>query len=190
MPTFPSGSGVYHIILKYKSTVTASATVTIANAGATQTFVGNTAIGLNCGLQCFTYVDRNFTLAAGVFDVYVALNLANTGDAIKILLQSVVLLPVEFYNADILGSAKSDFLNNCDVLRNNMSSNGTLNPICLAGVFSITMGLLGNPFGKFNFSQAALEHSKLNYIFTEPLKICPGTLCFKLARVCFFAKFV
>ena len=94
-------------------------------------------------------MDRNFTLTTSTWNAFVNLNLGDTADSPKVTVDSVVLLPSEFYNAGILGDERSTFLSRCDVVRNNVSRNGMLDQRCLKGVYSLTMGLRGQPIGKF-----------------------------------------
>ena len=151
MPTFASGSGVYRIIIKYTSTVAASGVLTIANTTVATSIAGNIAITSTCTSHCYAYVDRNFTLASIAWEVFLGLSLANTADATKIIVERIILLPVEFYTASVLGNGANSFLGSCSVLSNNMSKNGVLDPNCLGGVFSLTMGLLGDPIGKLQY---------------------------------------
>ncbi len=149
MPSFQNGSGIYYIILKYTSTVTATARVTISETGSAPYLVGSLSINPACRSTCFTYVNRNVSLSAGQWQVFINLAVNINSDAQKIALDSVVLLPSEFKSAGILGAAGSqEFLSRCDVLRNNMTRNGKLDDNCLRGVYSVTMGLLNQPIGE------------------------------------------
>ena len=113
------------------------------------TFLGNVDLLSSCESTCYALVDKNFTLTTSSWNAFVNLNLGDTADSRKVTVESVVLLPSEFYNAGILGNERSTFLSRCDVVRNNVTRSGMLDQTCLKGVYSLTMGLRGNPIGKF-----------------------------------------
>eukprot|EP00794_Sanderia_malayensis_P009566 gene9566-10555_t len=146
VPSFTNSSGLYYVIIKYSSTVTATDTFTMQGVG-----TGILAIRSNCAppQQCYGYISGSgFALTPGTtYNVYNNVVPGNVADASKVSLTSVVLLPSEFYSANILEAAlRSEFMANCDVLSNNMTRTvGIFNPTCLAGVYSMTMGLLGTP---------------------------------------------
>ena len=153
LPTFSNASGAYYVIIKYRSTVSApNSRVTLAVPTSSKTIMGAVNILSTCASSCFAYVDRNFTLTASAdWNVFIALRDTGIGNnaLASIQIENFILVPIEFRHATVLGLRSASFLSQCDILTNNFTRNGLIDQTCVQGVFSLTMGLLGNPFGGF-----------------------------------------
>ena len=153
LPTLINSTGVYYVIIKYKSPVNArSVRVTLSRVDASASLQGTVDILSTCiSSSCYATVSRNFALSeATIWNVFVAFTgIISNSDVSRVQIENVILLPMEFFNATILGPRRTIFMSECDIVRNNLTRNGVLNQNCVQGVFSLTMGLLGNPFCKF-----------------------------------------
>ena len=151
MPTISNATGIYYVVIKYKSSVSApSVRLTFSRDGSSLVIEGSVNLLSTCITSCYAYASRNFTLSeTSVWNVFLAFSgVVTNEDMARIQIENVILLPSEFYHATILGPRGNSFLSQCDVLRNNLTRNGLLDSSCVQGVFSLTMGLLGDPFGK------------------------------------------
>lgn len=107
-----------------------------------------------CTRGCYAMVAQNFTLIeAKSWNVFLAVKGLSASDAASIQIDSVIVLPSEFYHARVLGPRRNYFVSNCDIIRSNFSKNGSLDRNCVDSVFSLTMGLIGDPFGKLTAFQ-------------------------------------
>ena len=153
MPAINNATGVYYVIIKYTSSVIASnVRLTFSRDGSSVVMEGRVNLLSTCITSCYAYANRNFTLSeALVWNVFLSFSgIVANEQMSRIQIENVILLPSEFYHASVLGPRGSSFLSQCDILRNNLTRNGLLDSNCVQGVFSLTMGLLGDPFGKYS----------------------------------------
>ncbi|XP_065059495.1 laminin subunit alpha-like [Rhopilema esculentum] len=169
IPRFSNGSGVFQIIIKYRSSVSASTSRATLNMpiGGTASQFGLFSILPTCTSTCYAHVNQNFTLAPATWDIFLNFGSLASSDISKIVIESVIILPNEFYTAAILGTARHVFRSSCDVIRNNMSRNGTLNPVCVKGVFSLTMGLLNEPIERKQACALQIQRESMNGVLRK-----------------------
>lgn len=158
LPTINNGSGVYYVIIRYKSTINSlRSSFVLDTPFSSPTYSSSVDILSNCQSSCFAVVNRNFTLTSSTtWNIYLTFLSPSTNDAATIQIESVIFMPSEFYHATVLGMSSSSFLSKCNVVSNNFTGN---DPTCVQGVFSLTMGLLGDAFGEsvYFLSSSALS---------------------------------